>query len=247
MTEAEWAVLADRFWRRTDIVGACHVWRGSSRFMLHKHEAIEFGRREASPSQIGWWIIHRDRQKFVERSCTTEGCVSHLAIRSKEVLFWRHVDKTSTPDGCWLWTGGQHTFGYGSTTWGSAHKVAYELAYGAVPEGLVVRHKCHIPLCCRPDHLEVGTQKENVDDMHRAGRWKPSRGHRSGLAAFTKEQAVALRAVFSKLEAAHVQLNESIRLLATITGVSPRNVWRLVKGRSYEPDDEGQTSPTSSG
>ncbi len=51
-----------------------------------------------------------------------------------------------------------------------AHRVAYELATGPIPEGMVVCHRCDTPACINPDHLFVGTQQDNIADMHRKGR-----------------------------------------------------------------------------
>ena len=81
-----------------------------------------------------------------------------------EGLFWAKVDKT---DGCWYWTGTQLR-GYGKykrngivgTT--LAHRIAYELTVGPIPEGLTIDHLCRNTLCVRPDHLEPVTMLENI-------------------------------------------------------------------------------------
>src|SRR5688500_4996363 len=79
------------------------------------------------------------------------------------VLFWAKVDKTST---CWLWTGARHPLGYGHVRYGNrtsaAHRVAWELINGPIPEGLTLDHLCRVPACVRPDHLEPVTHRENV-------------------------------------------------------------------------------------
>lgn len=85
--------------------------------------------------------------------------------------FWAHVKKT---DGCWLWTGGTSTYGYGSFNVGdgqyeSAHVFAWEAEHGPVPPGLEVCHECDVPHCVR--HLFLGTHLENMRDMAAKGRW----------------------------------------------------------------------------
>ena len=95
------------------------------------------------------------------------------AHRPAEIRFWEKVNKTDT---CWLWTAQRTTGGYGvfrirnpraQTT---AHRVAWEMAHGPIPDGLNVCHHCDTPSCVRPDHLFLGTQRENLRDMTVKGR-----------------------------------------------------------------------------
>lgn len=85
--------------------------------------------------------------------------------------FWAKVKKTRS---CWNWTAGLKGAGYGTfmieKTGFSAHRVSYELAYGPVPEGMSVLHKCDNKRCVRPCHLFLGTQRENMQDMAKKKR-----------------------------------------------------------------------------
>lgn len=81
-------------------------------------------------------------------------------------------------DECWLWKGSRTKWrmSYG-VFWDPelqrevrAHRRAYELTFGPIPEGMIVRHKCDVPLCCNPHHLEVGTHADNTRDMIERGR-----------------------------------------------------------------------------
>jgi hypothetical protein len=88
--------------------------------------------------------------------------------------FWFKVDALSKPQGCWVWHGQIGHNGYG-VTWKDgrhqyAHRVAYELMYGTIRAGLRVCHSCDNPPCCRPGHLFLGSQEENIFDMRRKGR-----------------------------------------------------------------------------
>ena len=78
--------------------------------------------------------------------------------------------------GCWNWTAGRFERGYGAFAYGRkrpgyAHRFSYELHCGPVPDGMVVMHKCDNKKCVNPDHLQVGTQKENINDSVNKGRW----------------------------------------------------------------------------
>jgi hypothetical protein len=80
--------------------------------------------------------------------------------------------------GCWLWTGGINTWGYGvlhrrgAHESISAHRAAWELHRGPIPNGLFVLHKCDTRMCVNPDHLFLGTQRDNIHDCMAKGRNK---------------------------------------------------------------------------
>lgn len=71
-------------------------------------------------------------------------------------------------NGCWVWQKSCAGSGYGQLTvagkYWQAHRYAYTHVKGAIPEGLVLRHTCHNPKCCNPDHLITGTDKDNWHD-----------------------------------------------------------------------------------
>jgi hypothetical protein len=77
--------------------------------------------------------------------------------------FWRKVEKTET---CWNWLGALNDAGYGRIGYnakvGYAHRFAYELLVGPIPEGLTIDHLCRNRRCVNPDHLEPVTQGDNV-------------------------------------------------------------------------------------
>lgn len=89
-----------------------------------------------------------------------------------EWRFWQYVIR-GTPDECWPWMGGVNSKGYGRWTSYSngkrtyqAHRVAYELVVGPIPEGYEIDHVkargCVLRACCNPAHLEAVTHRENT-------------------------------------------------------------------------------------
>ncbi len=86
---------------------------------------------------------------------------------------------------CWIWTSGVFQNGYGHYTLKRkdyrSHIVSYEINFGKIPEGFLVCHKCDNPLCVNPEHLFLGSQKENTLDMISKGRLNRSRGEHKGV------------------------------------------------------------------
>lgn len=97
------------------------------------------------------------------------------ARKTIQERFWPKV-KISESGKCWEWQASRLRSGYGMIGSGGrgrpllAHRVAWEIANGAIPEGMVVCHKCDNPACCNPAHLFVGAQSDNVRDMISKGR-----------------------------------------------------------------------------
>lgn len=102
----------------------------------------------------------------------------------------KHVTKTQT---CWNWTGCKVGMGYGRIKINKrlylAHRTSYELHIGPIPDKMCVLHKCDNPACIRPDHLFIGTQKDNSRDMILKGRRKGTK--------VTDEQVLQIRNLIS--------------------------------------------------
>lgn len=95
--------------------------------------------------------------------------------------FWSRINQNGpipphlpTLGPCWVWTRGTASAGYGRMRWRGgyeyAHRIMWILANDAIPDGLWILHKCDNPLCCRPEHLFLGTPLDNVIDRNAKGR-----------------------------------------------------------------------------
>lgn len=102
--------------------------------------------------------------------------------------------------GCWLWTGPLiNKDGYGSIKVDGISKMPHRLSYQVfkddIPKGLYVLHKCDTPCCINPDHLFVGTAKENTEDMIKKNRKFIARGELSGTAKLKEIDIIKIRAM----------------------------------------------------
>lgn len=140
--------------------------------------------------------------------------------------FWQKVRKS---DGCWEWTGAVvRTYGYFHVGPGRrsarAHRFSYELAYGPIPEGMLVCHRCDNRACVRPDHLFLGTAKDNYEDARSKSRH--SAGERNGVAKLTQSDVDAIRRL---LDSGLTKAEIGQRF-----GVSRTAVFWIAKGRNWD-------------
>lgn len=105
--------------------------------------------------------------------------------------FCKKVDRSGE---CHEWNGSKTNGGHGrfkSSDHFLAHRAAWELANGPIPDGMQVLHKCDNPGCCNPDHLFTGTQADNMRDKVEKGRQLKGESHR--LSKLTEKQVIEIR------------------------------------------------------
>lgn len=133
---------------------------------------------------------------------------------------------------CWNWNLNSAR-GYGRCTYKgrsrAVHRVSYTEFVGTIPSGneyhgICVCHRCDNRACCNPDHLFLGTHKENMADM--TGKNRQARGAYQGASKLTEDQVREIRTKY-------VPRKYSLRMLADEYGVSTQNIWLIVKGNFW--------------
>lgn len=133
----------------------------------------------------------------------------------QEERFFKFVEKTES---CWLWTGCLDKQGYGSFNHRSrmlkAHRYSYSRFKGTLLGGMMVCHKCDNPKCVNPDHLWLGTQKQNMNGLKDRNRWGNPRKEYSEL--IKKALKVLHEAGFSSYEIADLLKISNSGVLANV-------------------------------
>ncbi len=178
-------------------------------------------------------------------------------IKATPETFWAKVAR-SDKDACWPWIGRYTRRGYGALTYHqrlwNAHRLAYTLTYGPIPDGMMVCHSCDNTLCCNPSHLWLGTNADNMHDAHVKGRmaqgehWRDvhmatlargerngkythpersARGERVNTNKLTSEQVLAIRARYAQGGITQAELAHEY-------GVNKPAIYKIVHGLNWK-------------
>lgn len=172
---------------------------------------------------------------------------SHIEPESRIDIFMKMVD-IDPSTGCWNYNGFVSQHGYGVTSiYGKqmrAHRAAWILFKGEMPElpnsghhGTCVRHKCDNRQCCNPDHLELGTHQDNMQDMRDRDRHADVSGHKNPAARFSKEEIVLIRNFLKRHKprgGGYGKLAGVQKFLAGWFGVTSTTISNIYCGRIYK-------------
>lgn len=147
--------------------------------------------------------------------------------------FWPHVQIRSH-DKCWPFTG-KDTIrdGYGVVTLSAkprvrwlAHRLAWFVTNGPIPDGLLICHHCDNPPCCNPRHLFVGTSKDNTRDCINKGRAKHPKGEWCHSTVLTEAKVLKIRAIYKLGGISRTDVGK-------LFGVSKGAIQKIVTRRSW--------------
>jgi hypothetical protein len=166
------------------------------------------------------------------RSC---GCITSPPLEEANEKTRKKIKKQSyinTKTGCWEWQKYLNRCGYGQISYrgnhARAHRISWIVFKGDIPEGLCVLHKCDNPKCINPDHLFLGTRKDNNDDMRLKGRRNDvgAPGIRARHAKFNDEQILNIRT--------YENTWKNCEILGKQFDVSPNTIYRILKRETWK-------------
>lgn len=163
----------------------------------------------------------------VTRTCGNSLCCNPKHLVTDVERFWSKVDKTSDPNGCWLWLDHIKATGYGEFRDGKkkvrAHRFAYEIIFGSIPKGMHLMHNCDRRNCVNPWHMTVGTALDNQRDMTAKGRGRI--GSRNGSAKLTEQDVMKIKDLLAQ--------GFSQSQIAKRFGVHQTNISEISLGRAW--------------
>ena len=155
-----------------------------------------------------------------------------MKLRKKRPISERFWEKVLKSEGCWLWQAGLNSSGYGWIRVGVrpelAHRISWRLTFGEIPSGLCVLHECDVRRCVRPDHLFLGTVRDNNADCVKKGRHRfgTSLGERHGQSKLTEESVREIRASVAA-GTTHGELSQKF-------GVTRSNISRIARHQAWK-------------
>lgn len=177
------------------------------------------------------------RRKNTSKYLASQGLSERVVIN-----FWNKVKKKgSTPKHmphlgmCWSWKASTTAFGYGKIWSGAskkllgAHVVSWILHHGPIPNKLHVLHQCDNPPCCNPNHLFIGTAKQNIWDRILKGRSKWTRGEDAHNSKLKNNHVLAIRCLYEQWNLSEASIGRLFKVSErTVSGIVTRTTWRHI-------------------
>jgi hypothetical protein len=143
--------------------------------------------------------------------------------------FWEKVNK-GQPDQCWEWAACTNPKGYGQFRWDGmmrqAHRMAWQIVHGPIPEGMCVCHTCDNPACVNPEHLFIGTVADNNNDRDAKGRTVFMSGEDNGMTKLNREQVAEIKRMGEAMHHGQAEI-------ASRYGVTRYAICDIARGRTW--------------
>jgi hypothetical protein len=154
-----------------------------------------------------------------------------------EEAFWKYVYKTPN---CWFWIGwmkGSNQYAYGGVGCSAyrgirAHRASWIIHKGPIPKGKFVLHTCDNPQCVNPEHLFLGTAKDNTEDCRKKGRLSAipdNKGEKNGISKLTTKKVKQIRTEYD-----HKNKKSNGMALAKKYGISFCTVYNIIRNESWK-------------
>jgi len=151
-----------------------------------------------------------------------------------EERFLKHTLIPYIPTDCWSWLGSKTKKGYGKISnpqksgWVLAHRIAYKIFFGTIPEKLCVLHRCDNPECVNPTHLFLGTYLDNTKDRISKGRTNGCPGEKNSACKLKQDDVLLIKSDKRKYQQIADGYNVSLSL---ITKIKNGKLWKSAIGR----------------
>ena len=164
-------------------------------------------------------------------------------MASKKSIKERFESKVERLPGidCWLWIGSFQNMGYGTIEISKrplkrllAHRASWQIHFGEIPEGMWVLHKCDVPCCVNPEHLFLGTMRDNIQDMMNKGRCRagtnPPRGENCVTHKLTELQVREIKHLLSTGGISQQKIADTYHVAQTlISHIKLGKAWAHIK------------------
>lgn len=238
-----------KYWNKVNVGGDNECWNWNGRIFnsipmfSYSSSGKKFNIRADALSFMIKNNVYLGKGYKIKKTCDNNLCCNPLHIYTwcnNSLLdegfiqkFWEKVD-IRTHDECWMWTAYKNQDGYGvckvkiDKKWKTmlSHRVSYFITFGFFVCGENrCLHSCDNPSCVNPNHLFVGTQKDNIEDMYKKNRQTILYGIRSGMAKLNDEKVHEIKKMLSEM----VPIDE----IAKKFGVTKNNISSIKTGKTW--------------